>query len=110
MSVQMSLELSQRLGEHARQRAQMRAENAEPGFTERASDWILWYLRAKGEPVPGEMLTDLCKAHGIKAPDDRAFGAVYKMLVGRNLIRQAGWCERRKGHGCGGGRVWEATT
>ena len=62
---QLSLPLAQRLGEHAMQRSQMRAENDQPGFTERAVDFILWYLRARGEPMPGEMLTDLCKAHGI---------------------------------------------
>ena len=103
----MSLELSQRLGEHAMQKCQIRAENAEPGFTERAADWIIWYLKARG-PTPGEMLTDLCKAHGIKPPDDRAFGPVFKSLLHRGEITQAGWCERRKGHGTGGGRVWEA--
>ena len=107
---QLSLPLAQRLGEHAMQKCQMRAENADPGFTQRAADWIIWYLRAKGEPVPGEMLTDLCRAHGICPPDDRAFGAVYQSLARRGLIRQTGWCERRKGHGTGGGRVWEAAS
>ena len=105
---QLSLPLAQRLGEHAMQRGQIRAENAEPGFTERAAEFIAWYLRAMGEGVPGEKLTDVCKLHGIKPPDDRAFGAVFKMLVRRGEIRQAGWCERAKGHGTGGGRVWEA--
>jgi len=104
---QLSLPLAQRLGEHAMLRTQIRAENAEPGFTERAADFIAWYLRARG-PTPGELLTDLCKAHGIKPPDDRAFGPVFKSLLRRGEIRQAGWCERRKGHGTGGGRVWEA--
>lgn len=105
---QLSLPLAQRLGDHARQRCQIRAENAEPGFTERAADFIAWYLWARG-PTSGEMLTDMCKAHGIKPPDDRAFGSVFKMLAHRGQIRQAGWCERRKGHGTGGGRVWAAT-
>jgi hypothetical protein len=104
---QLSLPLAVRLGEHAMQRTQIRAENAGPGFTQRAGDFILWYLRVRG-PTPGEMLTDLAKAHGMRPPDDRAFGSVFRMLVRRGEIRQAGWCERRKGHGTGGGRVWEA--
>jgi len=104
---QLSLELAHRLGEHAMQRTQIRAENASPGFTLAAADYILCYLRDCG-PTPGELLTDLCKARGMRPPDDRAFGAVYRLLVRRGEIRQAGWCERTKGHGCGGGRVWEA--
>jgi len=104
---QLSLPLAIRLGEHAMQRTQIRAEHAEPGFTQRAADFILGYLTDCG-PTPGELLTDLAKAKGIRPPDDRAFGAAIKMLVRRGQIRQAGWCERTKGHGCGGGRVWEA--
>ena len=104
---QLSLPLAQRLGDHARQRTQIRAENADPGFTHRAGEFISSYLRQHG-PLPGELLTDVAKASGIRPPDDRAFGAVFKMLANRGAIRQAGWCERRKGHGTGGGRVWEA--
>jgi hypothetical protein len=104
---QLSLELAQRLGQHAMLRTQVRAEHAAPGFTTRAADFILGYLRDCG-PTPGELLTDLCKARGMRPPDDRAFGAVFKMLANRGEIRQCGWTERRKGHGTGGGRVWEA--
>ena len=106
---QLSLPFAQRLGEHAMQKTQMRAENDRPGFTLRAGDFILAYLKAQG-PQAGELLTDMAKAAGHVPPDDRAFGAVYQSLARRKLIRQAGWCERRKGHGTAGGRVWEAAT
>ena len=104
---QLSLELAQRLGDHALVATQVRAEHAAPGFTVRAAEFMLSYLRDCG-PTSGELLTDLCKAKGITAPDDRAYGAAFKSLARREAIRQCGWCERRKGHGTGGGRVWEA--
>ena len=104
---QLSLELAHRLGECRMRDTQIRAENAAPGFTQRAADFMLGYLRDCG-PTPGELLTDLCKARGMRPPDDRAFGSVFQMLARRKQIKQTGWCERRKGHGTGGGRVWEA--
>lgn|SRR4051812_26637212 len=72
-----------------------------------AADFILGWLRRHG-PLPGEDCTDAAKAHGFHPHDDRAFGAVYGALVRRNLIRHAGYCERRKGHGTAGGRIWQA--
>ena len=55
---QLSLPFAQRLGEHAMQKTQMRAENEAPGFTLRAGDFILSYLKAQG-PQAGELLTDM---------------------------------------------------
>ena len=82
----------------------IRAENARPGFMAEARDCILMLLE-RG-PQPGELLVDLCMMRGIVAPDARAFGVVFRVLSQRGQIKQVGYCERRKGHGCSGGRVW----
>lgn len=39
---------------------------------------------------------------------DRAFGQLFRVLARRGDIRCVGYCERRKGHGTAGGRVWDA--
>lgn len=52
---------------------------------------------------------DAAIAHGYRPHDQRAFGSVFGTLSRRNLIRCAVYCERSKGHGTAGGRVWEAT-
>ena len=95
------------LGERAMMQAQLHAEQVDPGFTGRAASFVLEYLRENGRTA-GETLTDLAIAAGHVPPDARAFGAVFRVLVKRGKIRHVGWCERRKGHGSGGGRVWEA--
>ena len=84
--------------------ASMRAERDSPGFCERASQVILALLE-RGE-TPGEVLVDLARLRGITPADSRAFGAVFKSLHGQGKIRQVGWCLRKKGHSCGGGRIW----
>lgn len=72
-----------------------------------AAKFILGWLVRHG-PQSGETLTDAAKQHGYRPHDDRAFGAVYGALVRRHQIRQVGTCERTKGHGTAGGRVWAA--
>lgn len=67
-----------------------------------ALGWLARHGRASGEAI-----TDACKAHGYRPHDDRAFGAVFGVLSLRNLIRCVGMCERTKGHGTAGGRIWE---
>lgn len=71
----------------------------------RARDFVLDQLRQHG-PSSGEDLTDAAKAAGITPPDDRAFGAVFSFLSRKRAIEPAGFCERRKGHGTAGGRIW----
>ena len=83
------------------------AENAAPGFCQRAQDTILALLE-RG-PTPGEALVDLAKLRGVVPADARAFGVVFKTLSQQGKIRQVGWCNRRKGHNTGGGRVWALT-
>ena len=85
--------------------AAISAENAQPGFCDRAAEVILRELRKLGQ-AEGEMLVDLAKLRGIEPRDARAFGAVFKRLSVDGAIRQVGWCNRRKGHNSGGGRIW----
>lgn len=74
-------------------------------FVPRAKKFVLAYLDKRG-PTPGEMLVDLCKLAGIVAINDKAFGAVFGALSKGKLIYTKSFCERRKGHATGGGRVW----
>lgn len=85
-------------------RCAARAERCRPGFVAEASACILALL-ARG-PQPGEMLVDLCKLRGIDTGEDRAFGAVFRILSQGKRIKPVGYCERRKGHHTAGGRVW----
>jgi len=78
------------------------------GFDRKScADFIVGWLIRHG-PLPGEECTDQAKKHGFHPHDDRAFGAVYAKLVRTNRIRCAGFCERKKGHGTAGGRIWSA--
>jgi len=108
MTEQLSLSLAMRLGDAGRRRAQVRAENAQPGFTQRAADVMLTALALDG-PQSGEQLTAACERAGIVPPDARAFGAAFKMLLREGKIRRVGWCARKRGHGAAGGSVYEAT-
>lgn len=82
-----------------------RAERQEAGFSERAADFVLSYLRNHGISS-GELVTDAAKLAGIRPPDDRAFGPVYAGLARKGLIFCGGYCMRRKGRGTAGGRLW----
>lgn len=88
-------------------RCAAKAERVSDFDIERAADFILRALLKNGA-TPGEVLTDLARAAGFVPHDDRAFGQVFKRLAGRGNIRCVGYCERRKGHGTAGGRVWDA--
>jgi hypothetical protein len=100
-----SFDAPRAIGQASAERAQARAERAEPGFGERAQRHILFSLGHLTQ-ASGEALTDLCKRDGITPPDDRAFGAVYAQMVRKGLIRCVGFVPRAKGHGTAGGRVW----
>lgn len=93
------------IGEEAAQACTDKAERVADFDGEGARTFVLGWLRRHG-PMSGEALTDACKAHGFRPHDDRAFGAVFGVLVRRNEIRCVGSCERTKGHGTAGGRVW----
>lgn len=92
-------------GRIAGQLAADRAEREAPGFSERAEAAILARLAAG--PASGEDLTDHVAACGVQFKDGRALGGIYSSLRKRGLIRVAGTCNRRKGHGTAGGLIWE---
>lgn len=70
-----------------------------------AAEYIVALLRADG-PTAGEVLTDRAIAAGFRPHDSRAFGPVYAALARRKAIRCVGYCERTKGNGTAGGRIW----
>lgn len=82
-----------------------KAKSIDPDFPAKAEKFILEHL-AIVKQCPGEELTDVARAKGAIPHDDRAFGGVFQRLSRRNLIRTVGFCERKKGHGTAGGRVW----
>lgn len=99
----MTLDFAREQGRRGQLRAQVRAEHARPSFTADAAAFM-WAHLALG-PASGEDLTDAAKAAGLIPPDDRAFGAVFQMLLRRG-VRVVGQCPRRKGHGSAGGRIY----
>lgn len=92
-------------GERLANLAADKAERDEEGFTEIARAFVLQYLGQHGASS-GEVITDAAKVAGIRPHDDRAFGAIYAWLSRQNRITAVGWCQRAKGHGTGGGRLW----
>jgi hypothetical protein len=95
-------------GELGSQRAEDRAMTKDPTFSARARAAVIAYLTEHGA-TSGETITDAIKSGGIRPPDDRAFGNVYRLLARDNLIRCIGTCIRLKGNHTAGGRVWELT-
>lgn len=87
-----------RVKEHAEQRRQR--------FTADAQAFVVRYLEQHG-PTSGEALTLACKAAGLVPHDDRAYGPVYLGLCRRGVIEKVGECRRERGHGTGGGRIWQ---
>lgn len=102
--IQTALDFAIEQGRKGMQRAQMKAENALPGFTGDAADCMLAALLRWG-PLPGETLTDIAKLRGFVPADDRAFGSVFKRLL-RDGAQVVGTCPRVKGHGSSGGKIY----
>lgn len=98
--------IEREIGElRAHQAAAAVERHEDPDFRTRARAFVLELLAKRGE-ASSEDLTDACVAAGITAREQRAFGAVYSALARRRQIVFVRFCERRKGHGTGGGRVW----
>lgn len=76
------------------------------GFDADAAKRLILLALQRNGATPGEVLVNLVKAAGHKPHDDRAFGPIFATLARRKLIRCTGFCERRKGHGTAGGRIW----
>ena len=104
MTQQMTLDWARQQGDAGILRAQVRAENAAPDFTRRACAYALTLIATRG-PMSGEDIVDACRAAGYCPPDDRAFGAVFKLAL-REGARVVGLASRRKGHGSSGGKVY----
>lgn len=99
------LEAARHIGEGMADKAADRAERADAEFRRRAAEFVLAYLEEHGVSS-SELITDAAKLAGIRPPDDRAFGSVYRSLSNQNRIAFAGYCARVKGHGTSGGRLW----
>lgn len=63
------------------------------------------YGRSKGEDIVDRAAAT--SRRDLTPHDTRAWGQVFATLVRRKQIRCVGYCERRKGNGTAGGRVWE---
>lgn len=92
-------------GDAAATACMRKARKIDPDFSEKAEAAILAHLRSVGN-CSCEVLTDAAMANGVRCHDARAFGAVFRGLARRGLIRTVGYCMRSKGHGTAGGRVW----
>lgn len=92
-------------GERAAQACVAKAERVTEFDGERAREFVLAHLGAHGAQS-GELIVNAAKKAGHIPHDDRAFGAVFGVLSRRSRIRVVGTCDRAKGHGTAGARVW----
>ena len=99
------LDLHRAAGEAAGVACLDKAQRTASFDSEGAARFIAGWIERHG-PQPGEKLTNAAVEHGYRPHDQRAFGPVYAGLVRRGVIRCVGFCERTKGHGTAGGRVW----
>lgn len=100
--------MARKLGQEASERAEAKAAEQVPGFTERALEHIRSVAQALGpdSQVRGEDIVNGAKVAGIRPHDDRAFGAVFQKAIREGLIVPVGFAPRTKGHGTAGGRVY----
>jgi hypothetical protein len=102
---QLTIEDAIAAGDDGMSRCLDKAVKRDSEFTEKATAAIVAHLQVVKE-CSGEVLTDVARAKGAVPHDDRAFGAVFKSLARRGVIRHVGFCLRTKGHGTAGGRIW----
>ena len=81
-----------------------KAQRIDPEFIAKAEKAILSHLHTVGE-AKGEELTDIAKAKGAIPHSDKAFGAVFKGMAFKHLIKKTGYAPRTRGHGAPG-PVW----
>ncbi len=106
--MQLAIDFSPReTGRMAGEACTAKAEKVADFDTAGAQKFILSWLVRHGL-TSGEDLTDAAMLHGFRPHDMRAFGPVFAGLSRKKLIRCAGYCERRRGHGTAGGRIWAA--
>lgn len=97
---------ARRLGAEAGKNCFELAETKDKSFGKRAYEFIVDYITKQPEPVPGESVTLACRRAGIAPHDDRAFGPVYAKAIKNGDIRVVGSCQRVRGHGTAGGRLY----
>lgn len=103
---QLVIDFARAQGERAAQACIEKAQRvADPAFKEKATQAILNHLKAVRR-ASGEELTDVAIAHGARPHDARAFGPVFRALLGSSQIRVVDTCPRVKGHGSSGGKVY----
>lgn len=101
------IELARARGRQMAELCADKAERVADFDTEGARRATLGLLARHGR-MSGEQLTDALKALGFHPHSDKSFGAVYGSLSRRKQIVCVGHCDREKGHGTAGGRIWEA--
>lgn len=102
---------ARRIGEDQMQLALDAATSTDPGFGARAYKFIVAYVREQSAllgSVSGESVTFAARAAGIRPKDDRAFGSIYAKAIRNGDIHVAGTCQRVRGHGTAGGRLYAA--
>jgi len=100
---------ARRLGEEQMQLALDAAMSTDPSFGARAYAFIVAYVReqaARLGGVSGEQVTLAARAAGIAPDDDRSFGAIYAKALRDGAIQVVGYCNRMRGHGGAGGRLY----
>lgn len=100
--------MARKLGQEAAQRAEDRANDESPGFSDAALEHIRKAMETlePGATMRGEDLVNAAKVAGIRPPDDRAFGSVFCKAIRLGYIEPVGFAPRVKGHGTSGGRVY----
>lgn len=96
---------ARRLGAEAGERSRSKAEEQCPGFSERALNFIVAYVRQQGEAT-GEDTTNAAVMAGIRPDDTRSFGPIYKKAIREGLIRVVGYVPRVRGNGSAGGKLY----
>ena len=94
------------IGEACAKQCLENAEDLVSFDTEGCRKFVHGWLIRHGKQS-GETLVNVAKAHGYVPHEDRAFGSIFSTLARRGLIRCVGFCERAKGHGTAGGRIWD---
>lgn len=100
--------MARKLGREAAQRAEDRANDDAPGFSDAALEHIRTTMAklAPGATARGEDLVNAAKMAGIRPADDRAFGSIFSKAIRLGYLDPVGFAPRVKGHGTAGGRVY----
>ena len=93
-------------GQHALDLCVEKAEATTNWDTEIAVAIALQVLREHGQ-LDAENIVVEVKERGLVPHDDRAFGAMFRALLNRQLCQRVGQTTRRRGRGTGGNWIYE---